>query len=419
MTSTDLVLADDRTPTTFDMLGPAAELAGQIARTEFVPGALRNKADAITACVLYGHELGIPPMQALAKIHVIDGRPAMAAELMRATVLRAGHRIWVEEATSTRVTVCAHRTDWPDDQVAKVTWTMDDAKRAGLDSKQNWRKYPRAMLTARASSEMCRLNFPDVLGGISYSLEELEDGDVIDAELVDESGDQPTPTQTRTGPAPRKAPAKKAAARKAAAPKPAPAPLAPEDAPPLPGEDGFDDVVDAVIVDDTPAEPAGGAEEKPLEVRRAQMLVIKAGEAGLDDEARHGIVRQVTGGRTQSTKDVTSTETDLLVQIFERVAAGEDLDEVIADVLGADPIDEPDPEPAPEPPAGDGGRPGDVDGWRDAMKAAGIRNAQVLRWASEDAGALNREPPTNLAALLEDGELADLVWMRITDRSDT
>lgn len=409
MTSTDLVHVDDRT--TFDMLGPAGELAERIARTEFVPKDLRNKADAIAACVLYGHELGIPPMQSLAKIHVVEGRPTMGAELMRAAVLRAGHDIWIDEATTTRVTVCGRRADWPEDRVAKVTWTMDDAKKAGLDGKQNWRKYPRAMLTARASSEMCRLNFPDVLGGISYSSEELEDGDVIDAEIVDEPNDAGPATQTRTAPAPRKAPAKKAAARKAAAPKPAPAPPAPGDAPPLPGEEGFDDIVDAELVEDDPP-----ADEKPVEVRRAQMLVIKAREAGLDDDARHAVVSMVTGGRTESTKDVTSVETDMLVEIFERFTAGDDIAALVAEVMGGDPPDDDVIEVAP---SGDGARPVDVDGWRDAMKAAGIRNAQVLRWASEDAGALNREPPTNLAALLEDGELADLEWMRIADRSDT
>lgn len=405
MTSTDLVPVAERD--TFGTLAPATHLAETLARTNFVPSAYRGKPAELAACILFGHELGIQPMNAMQKIHVVDGRPGLAAEAMRALVLNAGHEIVIETSSSTRAKVKGRRRG--SEEWTSVEWTMDDAKRAGLEKKDNWRKYPADMLVARASARLCRFIFADVLGGLSYSLEELEDG-FIEVEATEASdGDAPA-TQTRTAPAPRKAPAKKAAARKAAAPKPAPAPPAPGDAPPLPGEEGFDDIVDAELVEDDPP-----ADEKPVEVRRAQMLVIKAREAGLDDDARHAVVSMVTGGRTESTKDVTSVETDMLVEIFERFTAGDEIAALVAEVMGGDP---PDDDTVEDEPPGDGARPVDVDGWREAMKAGGIRNAQVLRWASEDAGALNREPPTNLAALLEDGELADLVWMRIADRSD-
>ncbi len=398
--STDLVPVEPEHTSTFGMLVPAAELADKIARTEFVPGGLRGKPDAIAACVLFGHELGIPPMASLSKIHVIDGRPAMAAELMRATVLREGHEVWFEDTTTTRATVCARRKEWPEDRVTRVTWTMDDARKAGLDGRQNWRKYPRAMLKARASSEICRDVFPDVLGGISYSIEELDDGDVAPDEVP--AGEQPAPaTQTRKAPA-KKAPARKATAKKAPARQSAPTG---EDLPPLPGEE------------DPPA-----AAEKPLEVRRSQMLVIKAREAGLDDDQRHDLVAHVTGGRTTSTKEVDSGETDQLVSILDRVIAGETLDEVL-DITDAVIVDEPPEEtPAedmPAPAADDSGdRPSDVDGWQKVMRTAGIRMAEVIRWAAEDAGTLNREAPGNLAQLLEDDELAELVWIRVVDRGD-
>ena len=48
---------------------------------DFVPPALRGKFEAVLACILAGHEAGVSPMQALSKIHIIEGRPAMAAEL--------------------------------------------------------------------------------------------------------------------------------------------------------------------------------------------------------------------------------------------------------------------------------------------------------------------------------------------------
>ena len=127
---------------------PAIELAKAVAGTDFVPKAMRNNPAQITAAVLYGDEVGLGPMQSLARISVIDGRPSLAAEAQRALILAAGHELWIEESTITRCTVAGRRRD--SDQTSRVTWTSDDAKRAKLDGKPNWRSYPRQMLLARA-----------------------------------------------------------------------------------------------------------------------------------------------------------------------------------------------------------------------------------------------------------------------------
>src|SRR5262245_46257386 len=161
------------TPTWVDVISPSVALAERIAGTDFVPSGLRNRPEAVVACILTGHEIGIGPMTALAKIHIIDGRPTMAAELMRALGLAAGHEAWVDEASNTRVVMSARRQH--SQHINKITWTMDDAKKAGLAGKQNWQKYPRQMLLARATAELARLTWPDALGGIAYATEELED----------------------------------------------------------------------------------------------------------------------------------------------------------------------------------------------------------------------------------------------------
>lgn len=61
-----------------------------------------------------------------------------------------------------------------DGQYSKFSFSMSDARLAGISSKDNWRKYPRAMLKARCISEMCRSLFPDCIAGISYTPEEIE-----------------------------------------------------------------------------------------------------------------------------------------------------------------------------------------------------------------------------------------------------
>jgi hypothetical protein len=177
---TDVVVYQPRS--SIELAPDAWTLSSRIAATDFVPTAFRGKPEAVLCAILTGNELGIDAMQSLAKIHVIEGKPAISAELMRALVLRAGHEMWVEEATATKCTVAGKRRG--SEQTSRVTWTLDDAKRAGLEGRPNWRKYPKQMLLARASSELARTMFADVLAGVSYSVEELTDGDVIDDDDV-------------------------------------------------------------------------------------------------------------------------------------------------------------------------------------------------------------------------------------------
>lgn len=275
-----------------ELLEPAHRLATSIAKTEFVPTALRNRPEAVMAAILAGNELGVSPMQALAKIHIVEGRPAPAAELMRAMAMARGHELWVEEATTTRCVICGRRAG--SEHVTKITWTLDDAKRAGLAGKQVWQRYPRAMLLARASAELCRLVFPDVLGGMSYAKEEIEDG-FIEGEVLD---DQPTeiaaaapqasPAPTRTRQRTRKAaPGRKAA--DAAPLEERPTPASTDEMPPLPGEDDA-----ALAADATPSMP------------NDQLVAMRAREAGIKDH--HQVVRAVTAGQKASAKDLDGDE---------------------------------------------------------------------------------------------------------------
>lgn len=160
------VKASGGIPAWAGVLEPAAAIAQTVADTDFVPRPIRGNVPAITAAILYGDEIGVAPMAALQGIHVIDGRPFVGAETMRALVFGAGHSIHVLESTGTRCRVRGYRRDHPDHFV-EIEWTMEMARAAGLAGKGNWNKYPRAMLIARATAELCRVLFPDVVRGLA------------------------------------------------------------------------------------------------------------------------------------------------------------------------------------------------------------------------------------------------------------
>jgi hypothetical protein len=158
-----------------------------IAKSGLAPKSV-STPEKILTIALKGRELNLPPMQSLSHIHIIEGRPALSAELMVALVQRAGHKLRVLETTSERCTVEGVRADDPE-YVARTEFTLDDAGKAGLLSRPAWKHYPAAMLRARAISSLCRFAFADVISGCSYTPEELgaevdEEGRAIEADPV-------------------------------------------------------------------------------------------------------------------------------------------------------------------------------------------------------------------------------------------
>ncbi len=208
------------------------QYANALANSEMIPKAYRGKPANLLVAIEYGTMLDIHPLSAVNLIHVIDGKPTQAAELMRSQVIRAGHKCRITKHSPTEGAVMIVRHDDPEFPL-EVTWTMEDAERAGLrdlwwedwrstnngknfketwiapggfpvkptvdDMKRagapewackqgpgrmkkqdSWWNYPQSMLLARATSDCVRAICPEVLMGVSYTAEEL--GAAVDAD---------------------------------------------------------------------------------------------------------------------------------------------------------------------------------------------------------------------------------------------
>jgi len=142
-----------------------AEYAAQAG--DLVPAHIRSPAHAVVV-IQAGAELGLPPMAALRGVQLIKGKVTLAADVQLALMIRAGVRYRWVEATAERAELRLQRHG--QDPHSSV-FTIADAKRAGLNG-DNWRKYPAAMLRARAISAAGRAYMPDVLAGV-YTPEEL------------------------------------------------------------------------------------------------------------------------------------------------------------------------------------------------------------------------------------------------------
>ncbi len=292
------------------LAGDVWPLANRLSETEFVPKALKGRPEAVLACMLKGSELGIPLMQSLSAIHVIDGRPTMSSELMRAVVQSRGHTIVVEESTSTRCIIKGRRngeTEWQ-----RFTFTRDDADRGGLLGKDVWKRWPQSMLLARASGLLCRAVFADCLAGISYTLEELNDGsDTIQPDVAVVIADQHQGADTPRRTAPRKSRARAAKSSEPPAETSSPRGIPRGDVPPLPGEE--DDIVDADIVEPGPSTVADRDVPRP----GPQQIAIALRQHHVASSPDRGrAIGQIIGREVQSSKDLTADE---VAQVLEAV----------------------------------------------------------------------------------------------------
>ena len=158
------------------------ESAKAVVNSGFLPKSINTPEKAVTL-MLAGRELGLGPMQAIRSIHVIDGKPVMSSDLMAGLVHKRvpGALLRIVETSNERCVVDAGR---PGQEPTRFTFSLDDARSAGLLGKDNWKKYARAMLRARCLSEAARAVFPDVLLGV-YDPDELgavtaQDGTIVE-----------------------------------------------------------------------------------------------------------------------------------------------------------------------------------------------------------------------------------------------
>ena len=130
--------------------------------------------EAALLVLMAGREFGLGAMASLRSFHIIEGKPTMSAQAMMARCLEHAScehfRVVRSECTNELATVSVKRVGWTTPEI--YTWSLDDAKRAGLAGRGNWSKYPREMLINRCIAEAARFTWPEVMAGV-YAPEEF------------------------------------------------------------------------------------------------------------------------------------------------------------------------------------------------------------------------------------------------------
>lgn len=132
---------------------------------------VKTEAQAL-GLMLVAQAQGISPATACVDFDLIQGKPAMTARAMLSRFQQAGGVIrWLKYTDEVCEASFTH-PQCPDSITIK--WTMEDARRAGLSGKDNWKKWPRQMLSSRVMSEGVDRCYPAASGGF-YPPEVVQD----------------------------------------------------------------------------------------------------------------------------------------------------------------------------------------------------------------------------------------------------
>lgn len=164
-------------------LQAAMELSQMLCKSGLVPKALQNRPADVLVLVATGDDYGLSWSQSLQNLYVVHGRIGSYAEFQRAKILQhpSCKKFNIIEATPERATIRVQSTSM--DEPMDVTFTIDDAVRAGLVNRKadgtltggdNWTKYTEDMLVARATSRAKTRYFPHVFTNLP-TVEELRD----------------------------------------------------------------------------------------------------------------------------------------------------------------------------------------------------------------------------------------------------
>jgi len=94
-----------------------------------------------------GHELGMQPMRAIRSLAMVKGKVVESADSQLARFKAAGGRSQFEVLDETKAIL---HLIHPNGDKHTESFTIEDAKRAGLSSNSNYSKFPKAMLRSRA-----------------------------------------------------------------------------------------------------------------------------------------------------------------------------------------------------------------------------------------------------------------------------
>ena len=164
----------------------AFRLADIVAKSSLCPKDYRGRTGDIVVAWQLGAEVGLEPMQALAGIAVINGRPSLWGDTFLAVAMNHPAFVSIQEMSFSEIKIKQEATCIvvrKNREPVHRTFSVADARQAQLWGKAGpWKQYPERMLQMRARGFAIRDVFPDALIGM-ISAEEAHDYQPLERQL--------------------------------------------------------------------------------------------------------------------------------------------------------------------------------------------------------------------------------------------
>jgi hypothetical protein len=201
---------------------------------------------AACAKIIIGRGLGLSDYDAMTGLHIIKGKAVLAANLMAASIKRAGKYDYRATCSDTACSIVffGRTMEGKWEEIGTTEFTLEDARRAQLGG-DNWRKWPKAMLFARCISSGYKQHCPDALGAAPVYVEAHGETEIVE-DAPRSRAALPAPEVVEAATMPQDAPLaedapKPVRKRKAAQEAPAAAPASPNDIPVAKPKDTYPD----------------------------------------------------------------------------------------------------------------------------------------------------------------------------------
>lgn len=163
--------------------------ATAIARAgDMLPKGYRGQPGAVVLAMDWADRHDVSIMDAIHGVAWVQGRPVIDASLQRALAQNAGYRVVVEDVSPESASVAVSASTG--ELIGRATYSMEEARVAGLAGKDNWKKNPSDMMVARASTRAIKWFCPGVLIGGAVSPEDVEQADAVAVLATDTSQPQ-------------------------------------------------------------------------------------------------------------------------------------------------------------------------------------------------------------------------------------
>lgn len=171
---------------TLEQLSQFKHISNILAHSKCVPSWHYEQGDAfawtsIFACILQGFEVGMPIMASVKHFSRIGGTTlTLWGDPMLGLIRGSGTCEFYDEYYDEEkeiATAVGRRVGMKEDVIR--TFSMQEAVAAGLDKKDNYKKYKVDMLKHRAGARVVKFLWPDILMGLNMTEEFFEKDNVI------------------------------------------------------------------------------------------------------------------------------------------------------------------------------------------------------------------------------------------------